>query len=213
MAVTLKNKTDDAKRVITDALKRHPNACTSFSGGKDSLVLLHLILMVKPDIPVIIVLSDTEFSGTYEYIKKLKADWDFKTEEYSFKNDPDKGIDHCCRENKVEKFKEALAKYDMWFSGIRRDEGFSRINFDYEEERDGLVKINPLLDLTERDIWRYIAVHGLKVNPVYGEGYRSLSCKHCSEPEQDEKETERAGRWVGAKCEGEECGIHTQSLR
>lgn len=120
------------------------------------------------------------------------------------------GVDNGARERNV---KEALKNYDMWFSGIRLDEGFTRNDFKHIEERGGLVKVNPILDFTEKDIWRYIALNEIKVNPIYRKGYRSLSCKRCSAPEKNELETERAGRWVGTDSEGGECGIHTKSLR
>src|SRR3972149_4713439 len=40
-----------------------------------------------------------------------------------------------------------------------------------------------------------------------------VSCSKCSAKEEDEKETERAGRWRGTKNAGFECGIHSVSLK
>jgi len=113
----------------------------------------------------------------------------------------------------VEMTKKAVKDYNVWFAGLRRDEGRTRTNYDYVEEKNGLIKVNPILDFTEKDIWKYLAINRIPPNPLYREGYRSLGCAPCSKVEQDENETERAGRWQGTSKCGGECGIHTQPLK
>ena len=83
----------------------------------------------------------------------------------------------------------------------------------FVEEKDGLVKVNPILDFTEKDIWHYIGANAIPVVVQYAQGYRSLSCSKCSAPEEDENEPERAGRWKGTKSQGGECGINVESLK
>jgi len=168
---------------------------------------------MKRDIPVIAVLTDTEFPETFQYRDKLLKKWKLNYHEFTFQNNLESGLEECCRTAKVTKFVEALQPYDCWFSGIRLDEGITRNNFQEVEEKGGLVKVNPLLYFTEKDIWRYIALCRIPVNPMYKKGYRSLSCKLCSVKEKDESEPERAGRWAGTANAGLECGIHSQSLR
>ena len=206
-------KQQRAKKLIKESLSKYPKNCVAVSFGKDSVVLLHLIKEVAPDIPVFAVLSNTEFDETYEYRDFLKKEWNINYVEHQFKNDRQNGAEDCCRSKKVETFKKALKDYDCWFSGIRRDEGFTREDFEEVDCRGKLVKVNPILHFTEKDIWRYLALHEIRVNPIYKKGYRSLSCKHCSVPEEHEDEVERAGRWKGSKAEGSECGIHTQKLK
>lgn len=213
MKTTFLKKVDGAKKFIKTYMEKYPSNGTAISFGKDSTVLAHLVKMVKPEALFFSVLADTEFPETLVIRDNLVKDWNLNYKEYIFKNNPSKGLEECCRGVKVEKFKEAVRDLDCWFSGIRRDEGLTRSDFDYVEEVDELVKVNPILDFTEKDIWRYIAVYGLPVNPLYRMGYRSLSCKRCSAKENDEDEPERAGRWKGTIYEGRECGIHTQSLR
>ena len=211
--MTFQEKVDHAKRLIAETLKKHQNTVMACSFGKDSLVLLHLINEVKQGVPVFSVLADTEFPQTFALRDKIVNDWKPNYKEYNFVNDPARGADDCCRSLKVEKFKEALAPYECWFSAIRADEGVTRANFEEVEEKDGLIKVNPILHFSEKDVWRYTAIHNLPVNEMYREGYRSLSCRLCSSKELDETEPERAGRWKGTSHEGGECGIHTQSLR
>ncbi len=201
---------DVARKLIKQSILKHPNITLGCSFGKDSIVILHLTLSVFPNIPVFALLSDTEFPETYAFIRDLVVQYHLNYTEYSYKQR--KG-EKCCGAPKVEMAKEALKNYKAWISGVRKTEGITRSNFKPMEERDGLVKINPILDFTEIDIWRYTALHRLPINPMYEKGYRSLSCSHCSTPEIDESESEREGRWKGTPDHRGECGIHTHSLR
>jgi phosphoadenosine phosphosulfate reductase len=79
-----------------------------------------------------------------------------------------------------------------------------------EELDKGLIKLNPILIWYEREIWQYLALNNVPVNPLYNEGYRSLGCAPCTKIAQGVDE--RAGRWIGTSKCGGECGIHTKPL-
>ena len=210
---TFIDKVERAKVLIGENTQRYPNCAVAISFGKDSIVLLDLVMKVDPSVPVFAVLADTEFQETLEFRDQVLAYYTLDYLEYNFVNDPSKGLGDCCRSMKVEAFKNAVKDLDCWFSGIRRDEGITRADFQPVEEREGLVKVNPILDFTEKDVWRYTALYGLPVNSLYTMGYRSLSCRLCSAKEDDESESEREGRWKGTEHWGGECGIHTQPLK
>ncbi len=203
-------KIDDAKRLIAQAIKDYPNIALGCSFGKDSMVTLALVLSVKPDIPVFAIMANTEFPETYEFATAVAVRYNLNYTEYLFAQEEG---EKCCGRPKVEKTKEALRDYDAWISGVRKTEGITRSDFEPVEEKNGLVKINPILEFTELDIWRFTALNQLPINPMYQLGYRSLGCSLCSFPEEDEGETERAGRWKGTENACGECGIHTQPLR
>lgn len=207
--MTYLQKVSDAKALIKDSIARYQKICLGCSFGKDSMVTLHLTLSVAPKIPVFSVMANTEFPETYAFAKEIVKKYNLNYTEYIFEQDKDK----CCGAPKVEMTKKALKDYDAWISGVRRTEGITRANFEPIETKNGLTKINPILDFTELDIWRYLSVNGIPVNPKYQEGYRSLGCSLCSFPEEDENETERAGRWKGTENACGECGIHTHALR
>ena len=209
MEITLNQKIEGAKKLIKEYAEKYPNYSIGFSGGKDSVVVAHLAMEVLGTPKMFAVLSDTEFSETYNYVSEFISVSKMKVFKYENGDNPA----DCCRSEKVKRFKEAVKNLDCWFSGIRNDEGITRGDFKEVEERDGLVKVNPILHFTEKDIWRYLATRHLKLNPKYKDGYRSLSCSKCSVVEEDGAEDERAGRWKGTKHEGCECGIHTESLR
>ncbi len=205
------DKVIKAKELIATSINKYPKIIVGCSFGKDSMVLLHLAISIKKDIPVFSVLSDTEFPETYTFAHGVVQRYHLNYKEYRFKQIGTG--DKCCGAPKVAETKKALQGYDAWFAGIRNTEGVTREHFNYIEEEGGLTKINPILEFTELDVWRYLAVNSVPVNPKYGQGYRSLGCLKCSTPERDESETERAGRWRGTSKAGGECGIHTTPLR
>ena len=138
-----------------------------------------------------------------------------------FKNDslqPEKlyltDPDQCCNNLKVEPTRQAIEEMgvDCWVTGLRCTEGRTRTDFKEVEERDpGLVKLNPVLLWHEREIWQYLALNQVSVNPLYNQGYRSLGCAPCTAISSGPDE--RAGRWVGTSKCGGECGIHTRPLK
>ena len=122
--------------------------------------------------------------------------------------------DLCCTILKVNPTRNAIEEMGVrcWVTGLRCTEGRTRVDFLEMEERDeGLTKLNPILLWKEREIWQYIGLHKVDVNPLYAEGYRSLGCAPCTHISFDDNE--RAGRWVGTSKCGGECGIHTRPLK
>ncbi|HVL85857.1 MAG TPA: phosphoadenylyl-sulfate reductase [Pseudonocardia sp.] len=115
--------------------------------------------------------------------------------------------DRCCALRKVVPLERTLARYDAWVTGVRRVEAPTRANTPLVtyDEKFGLVKVNPLAAWTDDDMDRYIAEHGIPVNPLIDAGYPSIGCAPCTRkplPGEDK----RAGRWAGrAKTE---CGLH-----
>lgn len=113
----------------------------------------------------------------------------------------------CCRRRKVIPLQKTLAGYEVWFSGVRRDETESRastplVAFD---ERNGLVKVSPIAAWTEDDVAAYASTRDIVVNPLLSWGYPSIGCEPCTQPVA-EGEDPRSGRW--ANFSKTECGLH-----
>lgn len=212
------DKVEKAKCYIDDYANNY-NTAVACSFGKDSMVVLHLALQVKPDIQVFSVMTPHKPAITkmYKATMTLKYNLNIDTYENKFSELDDitcgNSPDTCCSYYKVGPTSEAVHNLDAWITGLRRTEGRTRTDYDYVETRSGLIKVNPILDFTELDVWRYLSINEIPVNPLYKEGYRSLGCEPCSRKEEDETETEREGRWSGTSKCGGECGIHTQALR
>ena len=120
-----------------------------------------------------------------------------------YERDPDR----CCALRKVEPLARALAPYDAWASGIRRDEAATRREIGVVEwdEKRGMVKVNPLAAWTQADVDAYIERRGVLVNPLVYDGYPSIGCAPCTR-RVALGEDARAGRWAGTGKT--ECGLH-----
>ena len=215
MTKTFLEKIDAAFIIIKQTIDKYQKIALGCSFGKDSMVTLHLCLKIDPKIKVFSVLSNTEFPETYAFEKKIVKMFNFNYTAYRFEQDPrvKQDLTFCCGQPKIEETKKAVTCLDAWISGVRNSEGMIRASFKHIESKQGLIKINPIIKFTEKDIWRYLAVFNVPVNPIYQKGFRSLGCQLCSVPESIGVEDERAGRWKGTKKHKGECGIHTQSLR
>jgi len=113
----------------------------------------------------------------------------------------------CCRLRKVEPLRRALAAYDAWVTGVRRDETAHRAGTPLVawDERNRVVKIAPLVAWSDDDLFAYAERHRVPVNPLLAEGYPSIGCAPCTRPVAPGSDP-RSGRWVGfAKTE---CGLH-----
>ncbi|HEX7105547.1 MAG TPA: phosphoadenylyl-sulfate reductase [Acidothermaceae bacterium] len=115
--------------------------------------------------------------------------------------------DRCCALRKVAPMNAALANYDAWATGLRRDESPTRANTPVVQwdARRGKVKVNPIARWTQADVDDYVAANSILVNPLVDDGYLSIGCWPCTarvEPGADP----RSGRWAGRSKT--ECGIH-----
>ncbi|GGA75974.1 phosphoadenosine phosphosulfate reductase [Pseudoclavibacter endophyticus] len=113
----------------------------------------------------------------------------------------------CCERRKVGPLRAALAGYEVWFTGVRREEAPTRTNTPLVgwDERNGLIKVNPLAAWTFDDLLEYAGTHAVPVNLLVSNGYPSIGCRPCTKPVAPGDDP-RSGRWAGlAKTE---CGLH-----
>jgi phosphoadenosine phosphosulfate reductase len=113
----------------------------------------------------------------------------------------------CCDMRKVEPLNRALAPYDAWGSGMRRDESYARRHTPIigVDTRRNKIKVNPLASWAQEDVDRFTAERNVIVNPLVERGFLSIGCAPCTRPVAA-GEDRRAGRWSGS--EKTECGIH-----
>jgi phosphoadenosine phosphosulfate reductase len=116
--------------------------------------------------------------------------------------------DECCALRKVEPLERALADYDAWAAGLRREESPARAGtpvVHFEASR-GKVKVNPLAAWSQADVDAYIARWEVPVNPLLRQGYGSVGCWPCTR-RLTAGEDPRAGRWP--LFDKTECGLHS----
>lgn len=207
-------KEKEALSFLDDFLSKHKNVVVANSFGKDSMVVMHLCIRIDPEIRSFMITTPNKPVETLVFRQRVVREWNlnkfqiFRNEEPApdklYLTDP-KG---CCEINKVAPLKNALKKLKpyAWISGLRGTESEDRFDKHSKiEEQYGIKKLNPIFDWTELDIWKYTATHGIPVNPLYSQGYRSTGCSPCMAPGG---ELERSGRWQNTPLEGGECGIH-----
>jgi len=68
-----------------------------------------------------------------------------------------------------------------------------------------LLKVNPLADWTEEEVWEYIRENDVPYNALYDEGYTSIGCAPCTRPTKPGEDA-RAGRWWWEVNAPKECG-------
>jgi phosphoadenosine phosphosulfate reductase len=115
----------------------------------------------------------------------------------------------CCQVRKVRPLERRLAGLAAWITGLRREQAVTRARLERIEwdESHGLVKINPLADWTETQVWDYIRQHEVPYNALHDQGYPSIGCAPCTRAVAPGEDV-RAGRWWWETPEHKECGLH-----
>jgi phosphoadenosine phosphosulfate reductase len=197
-------------------------ACFTCSFQLEDVALLHLLRAERPDIPVLFLETGYHFAETYAYRDQLAAAWNLKLENLMprqsvAEQEAERGLlfqiapTECCNARKVEPLFRALENYDLWFTGLRREQSPTRAHLLIEEEAKlksgrAIRKLSPLAFWTWRDVWAYAKAERLPVLELYDRGYTSIGCEPCTALPSGEDNL-RSGRWGGKKLE---CGIHTQ---
>ena len=190
-------------------------------GGISGMVLMDMVQRLQPSTSVFYLDTDFLFTETIETVERSRAFWPearitgFKTPvtpeeqarlygERLWERDPDA----CCDIRKLEPNRRALEGKRAWISGLRRDQSGERASTPAVQwdAKFGLVKVNPLVNWDEKQLWAYIFKYDLPYNPLHDQGYPSIGCTNCTRPVAP-GEDPRSGRWAG--LDKTECGLHT----
>ena len=182
-------------------------------------VIIHLASVVRPGIDVVFLDTGYHFPETIGTRDAVAAVYPVNlvnvvpsrtVEEQDAELGPrlyGRNPDLCCYLRKVEPLERTLEGYDAWITGVRREETSSRRTtrvVEWDDKRE-MVKVNPIVTWTSKQVDDYIAENGVLVNPLVYDGYPSIGCRTCTlrvEPGADP----RSGRWAGTGKT--ECGIH-----
>jgi len=150
----------------------------------------------------------------------IQIDWYFPQNEAVEKLEREKGLysfresldnrHECCGIRKVVPLGRALDGLAGWVIGLRREQSVTRTDLaaiEIDENHGGILKINPLLEWSEEQVWEYAKTHRVPVSRLYAEGYRSIGCAPCTRAVAP-GEHARAGRWWWENPEHKECGLH-----
>lgn len=216
----------DAEKLLDRILAENQGrACITCSFQAEDMVVLSMLRGRIPDVPVLFLDTGYHFAETYAYRDRMAAAWKLNLvnlvprltpaeQENAFgilyRMDPGK----CCHLRKVEPLMEALQGFDLWCTGLRREQSPTRRNLQTIEQHQlpggrALVKANLLAFWTWADVSEAMDSEGIEYLPLYDRGYPSIGCEPCTALPTNVNDP-RSGRWAGQKLE---CGIHTFSKR
>jgi len=215
------------EQVLESVLAANEGArvCLTSSFQAEDMAVLHILRKRIPDVPVLFLDTGYHFAQTYEYRDRLAKEWSLHLvnvlpkqtvpeQESAFgilnQTDPTR----CCQLRKVDPLLGALQPFDVWFTGLRRQQSPTRRNLKKLELHrlptgKTLWKVSLLADWNWERVWNYTNSNDISHLPQYDEGYLSIGCEPCTALPVDPNNP-RSGRWGGTKLE---CGIHTFSKR
>ena len=203
--------------VVSEQLRGAEAPCVTSSFQAECVVLVHMLRQLVPDIPVLFLDTVHHFAETLAYRDDLAARWNLNL--VTLRADtPAPGLwqqdtSACCARHKVGPLFGALEGYDVWFTGLRRNQSASRAGLQEIEpfrlpSGKSLRKVSPLAGWTTKQVWDYAREHGIPLLSLYDRGYTSVGCEPCTTLPLDPG-NDRSGRWGGQKLE---CGIHIQAV-
>jgi len=199
--------------------------CLTSSFQAEDMVVAHVLRKQVPGVRVLFLDTGYHFAQTYEYRDRMTQQWSLNlvnvvpeqtvAEQESafgilYRSEPTR----CCQLRKVEPLMRVLEPFDIWFTGLRREQSPTRKNLKKLELHrlptgKTLWKVSLLADWNWEQVWQYVNANEIPSLPQYDEGYRSIGCQPCTALPSDPNNP-RSGRWGGTKLE---CGIHTFSTR
>ena len=187
--------------------------------GAEGCCLIHMLADIEPNLRIFNLDTGYQFEETLALRERIKQRYGIEVElvrpeltvaEYEAEHGgPLYRIrpDQCCHDRKLVPLRRAVVGYDAWVSAIRRDQTAHRaaagvVQWD---AKFNLVKVNPLLNWTKKDVWGFVLKHDVPYNPLHDRGYPSIGCWPCTAAIAN-GDDERAGRWAGSMKK--ECGLH-----
>jgi phosphoadenosine phosphosulfate reductase len=215
----------DAESLVVSVLaESEPSTvCLTCSFQAEDMIVLDLLRRRLPHLPVLFLETGYHFLETYQFRDRMTAEWGLnlvnalpkKTVQQQesevgilYREDPAR----CCQLRKVEPLMASLEPFEIWFTGLRREQSPTRKNLKKIEQHrlpsgKTVLKVSPLADWTWAQVWEHTGKHKLSYLPQYDQGYASIGCEPCTAI-PDDPANPRSGRWSGKKLE---CGIHTFS--
>ncbi|WP_263351965.1 phosphoadenylyl-sulfate reductase [Acidicapsa acidisoli] len=216
-------KVDKVRATLAQAITGAQDVCLTCSFQAEDVLLTKLAIEFDPQIPILFLDTGYHFAETYSYRDKIAADWGLNLinllpEKTVAEQELEHGLlyrsapDQCCKLRKVEPLFKAVAEYNVWLTGLRREQARSRAAL--EESAmftlpggKQVRKLAPLAEWTTRDVWYACEQLSIPLLSLYERGYSSIGCEPCTTIPLDPNDP-RSGRWAGQKVE---CGIHIEA--
>jgi len=197
----------------------------SSSLGIEDQVLTHIVCNIDKTTKIFTLDTGRLFPETYDLIHRTNHKYGIKLSVYFPEASQveemvnTKGINLffesvenrklCCNIRKIQPLKRAFAGLEVWICGLRREQSVTRHDMQRIEwdKANGIIKLNPLIDWTEEEVWKFVKDHGIPYNPLHDKGYPSIGCQPCTRAIFSGEDI-RAGRWWWENPDTKECGLH-----
>ncbi len=196
------------------------------SFGAEDAVLIDLLVKADPKARIFTLDTGRLNEETYGVMERIRTKYKISIESYfpdkqkvealerqkgfySFR-DSVENRKECCGIRKVEPLGRALEGLKAWMTGLRREQSVTRTELhkiETDASHGGILKVNPLADWSEKQVWDYIKTHQVPYNALHDKGYPSIGCSPCTRSVKP-GEGIRAGRWWWEDPENKECGLH-----
>jgi phosphoadenosine phosphosulfate reductase len=197
----------------------HPRLTMATAFGPEGNCIIHMLANIERGVRIFNLETGYQFQETLDLRERIKQKYGIEVEyirpemtvpEYEAEYGGPLYVirpDQCCLDRKILPLRQAVVGYDAWISAIRKDQTGDRgkASVVQWDAKFNLVKVNPLLNWTKKDVWSFIMKNDVPYNPLHDKGYPSIGCWPCTAPVGD-GEDERAGRWRGTGKK--ECGLH-----
>ena len=189
--------------VLAEAVERHGDRLVMLcSFQKEESVLIDELVKLAPDARIVTIDTGVLFPETLATWRAFEERFGIDVEIEDARG-AWTGPEQCCGDRKVAALNRAIAGAEAWITGIRREQSPTRANaqtVEFDDNR-GIWKYNPLVEWTEKDLWKRIFDRDLPYHPLHDQGYASIGCAPCTNPGAG-----REGRWAGLTKT--ECGLH-----
>lgn len=190
------------------------------SFGAQAAVSLHMATQAWADIPVVLVDTGYLFPETYKFIDDLQERLNLNLKVYRSHLSPSwqearygklweqglEGIEQYNKLNKVEPLNAAIEDLEAhaWLAGLRRQQSSERSKLPVLAVSNNRLKIHPVIDWSDKDVFLYLKKHDLPYHPLWHQGYISIGDVHTTTKFEAGMDPEKV-RFFGLK---RECGIH-----
>ena len=220
-------KDKSPQQVLEWALEKfNPKIALASSFGAEDIVLIDMMKKINSDARIFTLETGRLHKETYDLMDKVKTQFGnlevyypdtVELEDMVRKHGVNlfyNSVEErklCCRVRKIGSLNRALSNLDAWITGLRQDQAASRNDtpkVEVDSAHRGIIKINPIIDKTSEDIWKYIRENNLPYNALHDSGYPSIGCAPCTRAVKPGEDA-RAGRWWWeSDPNAKECGLH-----
>jgi phosphoadenosine phosphosulfate reductase len=216
-------KLDAVRATLDRAINGVQAVCLTCSFQAEDVLLTKLAIELDANLPILFLDTGYHFAETYAYRDRIASEWQLnlinllpvKTVP---EQEAEQGLlyrsapDQCCKLRKVEPLFKAVGEYQVWLTGLRREQARSRTALEEAAQftlpgGKQVLKLAPLAAWTTRDVWYACEQLSIPLLPLYERGYTSIGCEPCTSLPLDPNDP-RSGRWAGHKVE---CGIHIEA--